>query len=856
VAQGLGVQWSRSYGSTWSDRGSFVSQRADGNYFIAGSMSGYSDADFSSATGLGGGLTMLVDSAGAMLWAKRIDGTFLDDIFDGCATQDGGYVLVGGAYIDTVSPNAWEWQRDAWVVRVDSSGNVLWQKHYGGLQDDIANSVSPTSDGGFYIAGGVFENGVNTPPTNGSMDAWVLRLDANGNELWQRCLGGSSGEITPKIHATTDGGAILSCSTYSSDGDITTVLKGMMDIWVVKLDSAGSVEWSNTYGSWSGDYDTGIMQTSDGHYLLLGYVATSGGDVSTSLGGSDAWVAKLDAAGFIIWERSFGGSEGDELMEVIEIAGGYLLSGYAMSSNGHVEVQYGDGDAWVVVLNTTGDLVWEQTYGGTSGDLSWCMQLVSDGLIMVGSSSSSDFLVPSHQGGGDVWLLKLSHATNLIGGTLYADLNEDGAQDAAEAGVGYRLVQLQNTNELALTDAEGLYEFAVAGMGAFTTEAPDITYYTKDPSVCTTVLDSIGEEDFTLDFRYEPQGDIADLEVLITALSPFRPGQPVMYDVLCRNIGTTPVDATLDLSVSLALSVDALTPPASAVNGNELHWDLGVIAPLGHTHILVDATMSPDSLLGAMVTTVAHIGPIVIDQDTSNNTAVSIGGTITSFDPNAIHVDRKTLFEVELDNVDLEYLIQFQNTGNDTAFYVRVDNILPINTRHTSFEFIGSSHPVQLEFDGRTGLMQFIFENILLPDSNANEVKSHGYVRYRLRPLASLNVGDTITNSVGIFFDLNDPVITEPALTIVVPEQSSWTVPEGEDLWFAPNPCNEVLTVRWNNTVVAGELVIRDLLGRDLVRSALTGLGASVNVEGLATGTYLVSVELDGTRHTGKVVVE
>lgn len=799
---------------------------------------------------------MLVDGAGALVWVKRIPGSYSDDIFDGCAAPDGGYVLVGGVYSDGGDTSVSYGQRDAWVVKVDSSGNVLWDKHYGGWMNEIATSIAPTADGGFLVAGEMGEDAVNAPGTNGSQDAWVLRLDPNGNELWQRCLGGSSGEITPVIHATDDGGAILSCSTYSSDGDITTVLKGMVDIWVVKLNSAGNTEWSNTYGSWSGDFDTGITQTDNGQYLLLGYVAASGADVSTSLGGSDAWVVKLDAGGAILWERSLGGSDGDQLLRAIEIPGGYLLSGYAASTNGDIEVQYGNGDAWLVVLDPSGNLIWEQTYGGTNSDLFWCMEQVPDGLVLAGQSWSSDVMVPSNQGWTDVWLLKLSNATNIIGGTLYADLDESGVQSATEAGLAYRLVELQNTNELALTDAEGLYEFTVAGMGTFTTEAPEVLYYIKDPQVRTAVLDSIGEEDLSLHFRYEPQGDIKDLEVSITALSPFRPGQPVMYDVLCRNIGTSPVDATLDLSVSTALSIDALTPAASFVNGNELHWDLGILAPFGHTHIFVDATMSPDSLLGAIVTTTATIGPLVLDQDTSNNTAVHTGGVITAIDPNAIHVDRSTMLEAELGDVVLEYLIQFQNTGNDTAFYVRVDNVLPFNTELTSFEFVGASHPVQLLYDDHTRLMQFVFEDILLPDSNVNEPKSHGYIRYRLRPLGSLVVGDTVANFVGIYFDLNDPVVTEPAFTLVVPEQQTWTVPEEAGLWLAPNPCDDVLTVRWNGPIERGELVLHDMLGRDLVRSALSGYGAEVHLGGLASGTYLLTVDLDGTRLSRKVAVE
>lgn len=799
---------------------------------------------------------MLVDSIGNLVWTKRIGAVDYDFLWDGCPTADGGYLLVGGINSDTDTTISYG-QRDAWVVKVDSSGNVLWERHYGGWMNEIATSIAPTADGGFLVAGEMGEDAINAPGTNGSHDVWVLRLDPNGNEVWQRCLGGSSGEITPIVDATNDGGAILSCTTYSGDGDITTGLAGMMDIWVVKLDSAGDLEWSNTYGSSTFDYNGSVMETGNGQYLLTGAVSGLGGDVSEYSGGtSDGWCALLDASGTLIWERSCGGSEEEFILGAIEIPAGYLIYGNTQSSNGDVDVQYGGGDAWLLALNGAGQLVWDRTYGGASGDLPWCIISAQDGLMMVGQSLSGDGLLPSNQGWSDVWLLKLSAATNLIGGTLYADLNEDGTQGATEAGLAYRLVQLQNTNELALTDAEGLYEFTVAGMGTFTTEAPEVPYYTKDPQVRTTVLDSIGVEDLTLHFRYEPQGDIKDLEVSITALSPFRPGQPVMYDVLCRNIGTSPVDATLDLLVSTALSIDALTPAASLVNGNELHWDLGILAPFGHAHVLVDATVSPDSFLGAIVTTTATIGPLVLDQDTSNNSVVHTGGVITAVDPNAIHVDHTTCLEAELSDIVLEYFIQFQNTGNDTAFYVRVDNVLPFNTELTSFEFVGASHPVQLLYDHRTRLMQFVFEDILLPDSNVNEPKSHGYIRYRLRPLGSLVEGDTVANSVAIYFDLNDPVITEPAFTLVVPEPQTWGVPEGAGIWYAPNPCGDVLTVRWNGPIERGELVVRDMLGRDLVRKALSGTSAEVHLASLASGTYLLTADLDGTRLSGKVVVE
>jgi hypothetical protein len=150
--------------------------------------------------------------------------------------------------------------------------------------------------------------------------------------------------------------------------------------------------------------------------------------------------------------------------------------------------------------------------------------------------------------------------------------------------------------------------------------------------------------------------------------------------------------------------------------------------------------------------------------------------TTGSFDPNDILVNEDTLTTTQLSNAPwLEYIIRFQNTGNDTAFTVKILNPIDTNKLNLStFEFVNASHPVNLNWINYQRNMEFKFENILLPDSNSNEPLSHGFVRYRIQPKTNLSAGDSITNFAAIYFDFNEPVITNTAKTIIVLAYRNW----------------------------------------------------------------------------------
>ena len=173
-------------------------------------------------------------------------------------------------------------------------GNKVWQRCLGGSDFDIAYSIQQTTDGGYIFAGGTnSNNGDVSGYHGGDGDIWVVKLDSAGNKLWQRCLGGSGIELwLSSVEQTSDGGYVVIGTTGSNDGNVSGN-KGLWDVWVVKLNSTGSLVWQKCLGGTSVDYGFSIQQTFDGGYVLAGLTASNDGDVSGNHGGIDIWVAKL-----------------------------------------------------------------------------------------------------------------------------------------------------------------------------------------------------------------------------------------------------------------------------------------------------------------------------------------------------------------------------------------------------------------------------------------------------------------------------------------------------------------------------------------------------------------------------------
>ncbi|MBT8195414.1 MAG: T9SS type A sorting domain-containing protein, partial [Bacteroidia bacterium] len=241
---------------------------------------------------------------------------------------------------------------DCWIVKLNSIGDTLWTKSLGGTGTDIASSIQQTSDGGYIVAGYTSSNDGDVSGNNGSGDYWVIKLNSSGNITWQKCLGGSNGEIANDIQQTSDGGYIVAGFTESNDGDVSGN-HGDFDYWVVKLDSGGIIIWQNCLGGTLDESANSVQQTSDGGYIVAGYTDSNDGDVSGNHGNDDYWVVKLNSSGNITWQNCLGGTSVDRAWSIEQTTDGYVAAGWTESNDNDVSGNHGNRDVWVVKLDSS-----------------------------------------------------------------------------------------------------------------------------------------------------------------------------------------------------------------------------------------------------------------------------------------------------------------------------------------------------------------------------------------------------------------------------------------------------------------------------------------------------------------------
>ena len=236
---------------------------------------------------------------------------------------------------------------------------IRWQRSLGGSNIEQGNAVRQTSDGGFLVAGETSSNNGDISENHGSVDCWVIQLDPEGTMLWQRAYGGSNEERANDIRTTSDGGSVFVGSTISTDGDVTGLHGTSNDLWVVKLDANGALEWQRTLGGSGLDIGHAIVQLSDGGYVIAASSRSDDGDLSTHNGALtqyDAWLIRLDTVGNIVWQRTYGGTS-DETINALEPLGngGFILAGESSSSDGDVSGAHGQIDAWVFEVDADGN---------------------------------------------------------------------------------------------------------------------------------------------------------------------------------------------------------------------------------------------------------------------------------------------------------------------------------------------------------------------------------------------------------------------------------------------------------------------------------------------------------------------
>ncbi len=380
-------QINRTYGGTTAETGRTALETKDGGYLIGG-------ATWSFGAGENDAWLLKIDSSGNILWNKTYGGIDKDDFRSILETSDGGYVASGA------SRSFSSGVVDFWILKTDSSGVELWNNTFGGSKNDTPSSHIQTSDGGFIIAGGTESFGFN-----GYLDGWVVKVNSQGVEEWNRTYGRYKAQVIYSIASTSDGGFIFTGGNYEP-------YPNMGDVWVVKIDSNGTEQWNRTFVGYAIDEGCSVIETVDSSgYLIAGYR-----DYYSDYSGANVWLIKIDYTGFELWNKTYSIDVHNFCSKIEHAAeGGYIL----ICSSGPDQL---DNNLWLLKIDDNGTEEWNKTFTGNKFDYAWGGGQASDGgYFIVGNTRSYG------SGGADIWFIKTSASVvNSTSGMLYSkDLLDD-----------------------------------------------------------------------------------------------------------------------------------------------------------------------------------------------------------------------------------------------------------------------------------------------------------------------------------------------------------------------------------------------------------------------------------------------
>jgi len=335
-------------------------------------------------------------------WSRTYGGINRDVSSSVVQTADGGYAMAGATVPFGESKAA------SWLVKTDAAGNLQWNKTYRAADFSEAWSLIQTSDGGYAIAG---DTGLYT--SDGlRIDFELVKTDSIGNLIWNKTYGGVGWDRARSLVQTSDGGFALA-------GQVSSFGAGSDDFWLVKTDLHGNLQWNKTYGGSGRDIAYSLVQTSDGGYALTGMTESFSSD-------SEFWLARVDPAGNMLWNKTYGGPEDDIARKIIRASdGGYALTGMTFS--------YGVGrdDFWLVKTDSAGNIQWNRTYGGADWDAADSIIQTNDGGYVIAGDTDS-----LGAGSYDFWLIRTDALGNMLWNKTCGGIDIEFASSMVETSDG------------------------------------------------------------------------------------------------------------------------------------------------------------------------------------------------------------------------------------------------------------------------------------------------------------------------------------------------------------------------------------------------------------------------------------
>ncbi|MFX0092218.1 MAG: hypothetical protein ACFFBD_10690 [Candidatus Hodarchaeota archaeon] len=340
------TSWSQTYGGADDDRAYVVIQTTDNGFMLAGIIEKWNTNSFGEGYLIGADIWLVkTDAKGMIQWTQTYSNA---QNFDLIQTADGGFALTG--------------TKNFWLMKTDATGRAEWNQTYGYIRQEKVRALVQTTDGGFALAG-------ETWSKDKTCRLWLVKTDSLGLLQWDQIYEGLEEFLVFDLIQTRD-----ECFVLTG----TTPLFGRAEIFLIKIDAKGEVQWNQTYGGANTDAAYSVLQTLDGGFALAGYTRSFGA------GSIDMWLVRTDTNGTIQWNQTYGGSERDTASMVIQTTdGGFALAGYTNSYGA------GDYDSWLVKTDAKGVVQWNQTYGGTGEDYAYSLIRATDGGFALAGATSS-----------------------------------------------------------------------------------------------------------------------------------------------------------------------------------------------------------------------------------------------------------------------------------------------------------------------------------------------------------------------------------------------------------------------------------------------------------------------------------
>ena len=379
-------------------------------------------------------------------FAITLGGSLNDSAQSVINTIDGGFAILG--FTQSLDGDITDKQNedfDYWVLKFDAQSQMQWTKTYGGTADDRGREIIQTQDGGYAIIGSSLSNDGDVSNNEGMSDYWIAKLDTNGNISWQKSFGFQGNDDGMSVIQTNDQGYLISgiLDVSASGGQGNSSRNGDRnssnrhaggEYWAIRLNTSGDFLWSKFFGGSFTDTPEGIVQTDDNGFIIIGGSDSFDIDITNNIGSYDFWVIKISDTGELLWEKSFGGDQIDQARAIVESGdGNFIIAGDTRSNTNDVSINNGAADLWLIKISPSGDLIWERSIGGSSFDVARAIKRTQDnGFILAGSSRSSDIDVSENKGQNDAWALKVDANGNLQWETSVGGSNIDFAYGIAE----------------------------------------------------------------------------------------------------------------------------------------------------------------------------------------------------------------------------------------------------------------------------------------------------------------------------------------------------------------------------------------------------------------------------------------